>query len=97
MKSSPPQTNNSDLVYIAGLFDGEGCVECKQRPVLRKDRKGHPTYNQWYIRVEMTSTSEETIRWVYDTLGFGWWREKKYNVLVADLDGEDIVDIKKLD
>ena len=71
--------DDSNLAYIAGLFDGEGCVECKQRPVLRKDRKGHPTYNQWYIRVEMTLTDEETIEWIYDTLGFGWWKEKKYN------------------
>ena len=28
----------SEMAYIAGLFDGEGCVACKQKPTKRADR-----------------------------------------------------------
>jgi len=28
----------AEIAYIAGLFDGEGCVTCKQKPTKRKDR-----------------------------------------------------------
>ena len=41
----------AEIAYIAGLFDGEGCVTCKQRPTKRKDRGGK-IYNQWYIWLE---------------------------------------------
>ena len=30
--------------YIAGLFDGEGCVTCKQKATKRKDRN-NKVYN----------------------------------------------------
>ena len=29
----------STAAYIAGLFDGEGCVTCKKKPTKRADRK----------------------------------------------------------
>ena len=67
--------NVSEIAYIAGLFDGEGCVTCKQRPTKRKDRGGK-IYNQWYIRCEMNMTDKAVIEWVHETLGFGWSREK---------------------
>ena len=28
----------TDAAYIAGLFDGEGCVTCKKKPTKRIDR-----------------------------------------------------------
>jgi hypothetical protein len=67
-----------EAAYIAGLFDGEGCVTCKQRKVKRNDRGGK-VYNQWYIRCEMNMADKEVIEWVHDILGFGWSREKIYN------------------
>ena len=70
--------NINDIAYIAGLFDGEGCVTCKQKPTKRADRKGK-VYNQWYIRCEITMTDKEVIEWLHETLGFGWSREKKYS------------------
>ena len=30
---------DGDIGYIAGLFDGEGCVTCKKKLTKRKDRK----------------------------------------------------------
>ena len=68
----------NDAAYIAGLFDGEGCVTCKQKKTKRADRKGK-VYNQWYIRCEITMTDKEVIEWLHETLGFGWSREKKYS------------------
>ena len=68
----------SDAAYIAGLFDGEGCVTCKKKPTKRPDRGGK-IYNQWYIRCEITMTDKEVIEWLHETLGFGWSREKKYS------------------
>ena len=38
--------DQEDLAHIAGLFDGEGCVSCVQRPTKRTDRNGK-IYNQW--------------------------------------------------
>ena len=67
----------AEIAYIAGLFDGEGCVTCKLKPTKRKDR-GDKVYKQWYIRCEMSMTEKEVIEWVHETLGFGWSREKKY-------------------
>ena len=43
--------SNTDAAYIAGLFDGEGCVTYKQR---REHRKGKPrSYLYWQIRIEI--------------------------------------------
>ena len=48
------------IAYIAGLFDGEGCVTCKKKPTKRKDRGGK-IYNQWYIRCEIAMTNRAVI------------------------------------
>ena len=65
------------MAYIAGLFDGEGCVTCTQKPTKRKDRGGK-IYNQWYIRCEISMTDKYVIDFIQETLGFGWSGEKKY-------------------
>ena len=65
-----------EAAYIAGLFDGEGCVTCKKKPTKRADRNGK-VYNQWYIRCEITMTDKEVISWIHEVLGFGWSRRKE--------------------
>ena len=65
------------MAYIAGLFDGEGCVTCKKVKTKRKDRGGK-IYNQWYIRCEISMTDKHVIEWIHEVLGFGWCAEKKY-------------------
>ena len=67
--------NVTDMAYIAGLFDGEGCVTCKQKPTKRKDRGGK-VYNQWYIRCEIALPDKDVITGIHETLGFGWSNEK---------------------
>jgi len=69
----------SEAAYIAGLFDGEGCVTCKQKKTKRPDRGGK-VYNQWYIRCEMVLTDKDVITGIHETLGFGWSAEKKYKI-----------------
>ena len=69
--------NINDAAYIAGLFDGEGCVTCKQKKTKRADRGGK-IYNQWYIRCEISMTDKAVIDWLHETLGFGWSAEKIY-------------------
>ena len=69
--------NTNDIAYIAGLFDGEGCVSYKQYNRQRKhNKKPYPT---WQIRVEIAMTAKAVIEWLHETLGFGWSAEKKYH------------------
>ena len=68
----------NELAYIAGLFDGEGCVTCKQKKTKRKDRGGK-IYNQWYIRCEIAMTDKDVITGLHEVLGFGWSGENRYN------------------
>ena len=59
----------SDAAYLAGLFDGEGCVTCKQYMRKRKgQKKAYPT---WNIQMEISMTDEVTIRYVHDILKVG--------------------------
>ena len=71
------QLGSDTVAYIAGLFDGEGCVTCKQKPTKRADR-GDKIYKQWYIRCEISMTDKYVIDFIQETLGFGWSGEKKY-------------------
>ena len=64
------------IAYIAGLFDGEGCVSCKKKKTKRKDRGGK-IYNQWYIRCEIAMTDKHIIEWIHETLGFGWCADSR--------------------
>ena len=55
--------------YLAGLFDGEGCVTYSNKPVLRKGKKR--AYPFWNIRLEIAMTHKETIQYALDTFGCG--------------------------
>jgi len=65
--------NISDAAYIAGLFDGEGCVTYKQQMKKRGNKKAYPT---WNIRMEINMTDKDVIRWVHETLKVGTFGEK---------------------
>jgi hypothetical protein len=62
-----------EAAYIAGLFDGEGCVQYKQYIETKKKHKGPGTRKTkvWRITMEMAMTDESTIRWVHEVLGVG--------------------------
>ena len=63
----------TDVAYIAGLFDGEGCVSYKQ---VMKKRGKHPAYKTWDIRMEISMTEESIIRWVHEVLKVGSFSKK---------------------
>ena len=65
--------NISDAAYIAGLFDGNGCVTYKRQMKKRGDKKAYPT---WNIRMEINMTDKPVIQWVHETLGVGTFGEK---------------------
>ena len=61
-------STETDIAYIAGLFDGEGSVDYTQR--WEKRTKGR-RYKVWRITLEMSMTDESVIRWVHEVLGVG--------------------------
>ena len=66
----------TDRAYIAGLFDGEGCITYKQ--YMRKRAHQKKAYPTWSIRMEMAMTDESVLRWVHEVLGVGTVGEKRY-------------------
>ena len=65
--------NEIDAAYIAGLFDGEGCVQYKQYIETKKKHKGPGTRKTktWRINLEMSMTDELVIKWTHQILGVG--------------------------
>ena len=59
----------SDAAYMAGLFDGEGCVTYKQ--YMRKRKGIQKAYLTWNIQMEVSMTDESLIRWLHDILKVG--------------------------
>ena len=65
-----------DIAYIAGLFDGEGCITYKQYMRKRKgQKKAYPT---WSIRMEIAMTDKSVLIWLHEVLGVGTLGEKRY-------------------
>ena len=68
--------NDTDIAYIAVLFDGEGCVSYKQYMQKRKGRK--KAYPFWQIRLEIAMTEKSILVWLCEVLGVGTVTEKRY-------------------
>ncbi len=62
---------DTDLAYLAGLFDGEGSVYYKQLKQTRHNRPGKPVHKVWSIRMEIAMTEQSIIRWVHEITGCG--------------------------
>ena len=57
-----------DVIYMAGLFDGEGCVTYKK--YWDSKRKNRPKkYFCWRIQMEIVMTDRKTIQWCADKFG----------------------------
>ena len=65
--------SQSDIAYIAGLFDGEGIIYFARRIEKKKKHKGkgYRTSMSQRISMEITMTDESVIRWVHEVLGVG--------------------------
>jgi len=66
---------DTDIAYIAGLFDGEGSIQYKQ--YMRKRSHNKKPYPTWSIRMEMAMTDQSILRWVHEVLGVGTVGEKR--------------------
>ena len=61
------QLNQTDIAYIAGLFDGEGSVDYARR----LEKRGKKKYKVWRVVMEIAMTDESVVRWVHEILGVG--------------------------
>ena len=59
----------TDRAYIAGLFDGEGCVSYKQ--YMRKRKHNKKPYPTWQIRLEIAMTDKSLLLWLHEVLNVG--------------------------
>ena len=65
--------SQSDIAYIAGLFDGEGSIYFARRIEKKKKHKGkgYRTSMSQRISMEITMTDESVVRWVHEVLKVG--------------------------
>ena len=70
--------SESDIAYIAGLFDGEGSIHIKRRIENKKKHsgKGRRISNSMRISMEITMTDESVLRWLHEVLGVGTLNRK---------------------
>ena len=62
----------SDIAYIAGLFDGEGSIEFTKR----KEKKKNGIYDCRRISMEISMTDKSVLVWVHEVLGVGTLTKK---------------------
>ena len=67
--------NDTDIAYIAGLVDGEGCISYKQ--CMRQRRHQEKAYPTWSIRMEMSMTDKSILKWVHEILKVGTVGKRK--------------------
>ena len=70
--------SESDIAYIAGLFDGEGSIHIKRGIENKKKHtgKGRRISNSMRISMEITMTDESVLRWLHEVLGVGTLNRK---------------------
>ena len=70
--------SESNIAYIAGLFDGEGSIHIKRGIENKKKHsgKGRRISNSMRISMEITMTDESVLRWLHEVLGVGTLNRK---------------------
>jgi len=78
--------NDTDIAYIAGLFDGEGSIQCKQAWEKKKKHKGkgYRDAYSWRINMEITMTDRSVLLWLLEVLGCGTLTKKPRKGLRKD-------------
>ena len=69
--------SSTERAYVAGIIDGEGCIEFKWADRIRRDRKGHPTYSTLICRMEVPQVDKRLIDWLIEITKEGT-RDMKY-------------------
>ena len=67
---------DTNVAYIAGLFDGEGSVSYKQ--YMRKRPNNKKPYPTWSIRMEIAMTDKSILILINEVLGVGTVNPKRY-------------------
>ena len=77
---------DTDLAYIAGLFDGEGSIYFKRGIEKKKKHtgKGHRLSNSLRLSMEITMTDQSVLIWVHEILGVGTLNKKPRKGLRKD-------------
>ena len=76
----------TDIAYIAGLFDGEGSIHFKRGIEKKKKHKGegHRISKSLRLSMEVTMTDKSVIYWLYEVLGCGTVNKKPRKGLRKD-------------
>ena len=69
---------STECAYVAGIIDGEGCIEFKWADRTRRDRKGHPTYSTLIVRMEVPQVDGRLIDYLMATTKEGTRDMKRY-------------------
>ena len=68
----------TESAYVAGIIDGEGSIEFKIKPRIRRDRKGSPSYNTLIVRMEVPQVDGRLIDYLMETTKEGTRDMKHY-------------------
>ena len=68
----------TEAAYVAGIIDGEGSIEFKRKPRIRRDRKGTPTYITLIVRMEVPQVDGRLIDYLMETTKEGSRDMKRY-------------------
>ena len=76
----------TEIAYIAGLFDGEGSIHIKRGWEKKKKHKGkgYRMSNSMRLSMEITMTDESVLLWVHEVLGVGTLTKKPRKGLRKD-------------
>ena len=77
----------TEIAYIAGLFDGEGSIHFKRGIEKKKKHRGKPGYrlsNSLRLNMEITMTDKSVLIWVHEVLGVGTLTKKPRKGLRVD-------------
>lgn len=72
--------DNTELSYLAGFFDGEGCIFIQKIKSLQKSRVGgirHCPNLRYRLTVQLTNTNQEVMDWVKS---IGWYVHERKNL-----------------
>jgi len=68
----------TECAYVAGIIDGEGSIEFKRKPRIRRDRIGTPTYVTLIVRMEVPQVDGRLIDYLMETTKEGTRDMKHY-------------------
>ena len=75
LQISRSSSEETQIAYIAGLFDGEGSVDYARR--WEKKQRHSKAYLFRRITCEIGMTDYPVLEWLHETLGYGTLRPRK--------------------